>query len=110
MVGQWIKQARNPAWAPNLDEMDLDELESTFNSWWCSIQPDWHIGKGEDLRREGEQDWGLLNCSGINGVLSAVAALFFWSYCAAEAPSATATWALSVSDALYALEELAKSA
>lgn len=107
VVGQWIKQGRCVTWRP--DAGGFENFKSEFNSWWRSLQPTWRVEGGAGLKRDASNNWDRLRCSGINGVLSAIAALFFWAHAGFDnAPSPA--WDAAVSDVLYALGMLSRTA
>lgn len=106
VVGQWIKRGRSTTWRP--DAGTCDKFESEFNTWWRSLQPSWRIGDGAGLRRDDGQDWDVLRCSGVNGVLSAIAGLFFWAHNSFDG-APTPVWDAAVADVLYAVEMLTNS-
>lgn len=107
VVGQWIKRGRSITWRP--DAGTCANVESEFSSWWRSLQPSWRGKDSTGLRRNGGGDWDVLRCSGINGFLSVIAALFFWAHNDFDSAPSPA-WDTAVGDVLYALQMLAKSA
>lgn len=106
-VGEWLKHAHSPRFVPQLGNLDL--YERTFVGWWNSLQPDWW-NAGDEVEvgggRSGD-DWSALEgCSGTNGILSALAALFFWGSALADEGNLSAGWTTAVADALYVLQQL----
>ncbi len=75
-VGEWIQRARSPTFHPNIDNLEI--YSSNFSAWWRSLQPAWRLDGATDLLRRSEGDWTHLQRSGVNGLLSVVAGLFFW--------------------------------
>jgi hypothetical protein len=79
-VGDWISRARNPKWRP----VPSKSLPKEVEKWWAELQPDFRIADNGQLLldMQGEvgspDDWVHLQQAGINGVVSIVAALFFW--------------------------------
>ena len=76
-IGDWIQRGRSEKWNP--PNLSTDKFEKQFHLWWYHLQPAW--------RRENNNDiaWGSitgdllhLKKPGTNGLLSVVAALFFW--------------------------------
>jgi hypothetical protein len=76
-VAAWIARARTSTYRPDLGP--LAAFEKSFRTWWKSLQPEWRrngpsanlsrdMGNLDDLRRPGK-----------NGLLSVLAALFFWA-------------------------------
>jgi len=48
-------------------------------SWWKELQPDWRMSSlGQITYSKVDGDWGNMQTAGRNGLLSVVAALFFW--------------------------------
>lgn len=105
-IGQWIKSARPSKWSSKID--DVHAFEEKFRSWWNHLQPEWRMaGAGDRLERDGD-DWDCLrDCStGANGLLSVVAALYFWGS-STLTRSQRNTWEAAVDDVLYVLQQLA---
>ncbi|KDR72152.1 hypothetical protein GALMADRAFT_18798, partial [Galerina marginata CBS 339.88] len=76
-VKDWIQRARSPTWRPVIK--DLAEFEREFGVWWTGLQPGWRVSDTEGSAVEdGEGDWKVLRKPGVNGLLSLLAALFFW--------------------------------
>ncbi len=105
-VGQWISGGRSQTWRPTYVDMDLTrKFQDLFLVWWAHLQPEHHTEGLEDgftdFRRDANGcpvqihpltaiDWGcLVTCSGINGILSIIAALFFWCKGVSAAPRTT---------------------
>ena len=100
-ISDWIQRARNPTHRPN--NVDLHMFESDFLAWWTSLQPKWrHDGAG--LLRTGGNDWEPLRRTGVKGLLSVLAALFFWRY--AIGKGETEAWEKSLDDVVWALQGL----
>jgi hypothetical protein len=100
-ISDWIQRARTPTFRPNIS--DIHKFESNFLAWWTSLQPKWRHHDGE-LLRTGGNDWEPLRRTGINGLLSVLAALFFWRY--AIGKGETAAWEGSLDDVAWALRGL----
>lgn len=105
LIAGWIKNARTPGYPVNLG--DVNAFKRTFNAWWNSLQPKWRTeGRDGALKRDGG-DWrSMCEYSGVNGLLSVVACLFFWGS-ATLTPSQSCSWDTAVDDVLYVLEQLA---
>ncbi|KAK0456977.1 hypothetical protein EV421DRAFT_1688622, partial [Armillaria borealis] len=73
-VGQWISRGRSQTWRPPYEGIDLTrKFQDLFWAWWAHLQPELQIHPSMAV------DWGCLETrSGINGILSIIAALFFW--------------------------------
>ncbi|KAK0441997.1 uncharacterized protein EV420DRAFT_1485437 [Desarmillaria tabescens] len=91
---------------PNYANLDLiQKFQLPFWAWWANLQPEGHVGAYEhpieDLEREDDRrpiqihpltdiSWECLKtCSGRNGMVSVVAALFFWAEGAKVLPLTT---------------------
>jgi hypothetical protein len=108
IVSQWIARARSVTWRPTIS--NLKDYEDKYNEWWKRLQPTWRIidGKVDVARTMG--DWGCLRLPGLNGILSIIAALFFWGL-ATEGEGAQeeqrAAWVSAVEDCHIVLSFLA---
>lgn len=104
-IAKWIQLARKPDYRPDIE--NLAAYEADFKAWWISLQPPWRCRDGVDWPLKGSGDWDILRQSGQNGLLSVVAALFFWGWAARTATNdAEGAWSLAVDDVLYALTQL----
>lgn len=74
--------------------------------WWRSVQPDWRLSDSIASFKQADGDWGVIKCSGVNGLLSALAALFFWGVALGNTCTADAAWSTAVADAAYVLESI----
>jgi hypothetical protein len=99
-ISAWIQRARSPKWRPNLAGQ-LDKLGSDFWSWWGSLQPEWRV---EFQRSNG--DWEVLRKPGANGLVSVLAALFFWGTALGDGCKDTVDWCQAVADMQWVLEQL----
>ncbi|KAF5335452.1 hypothetical protein D9758_018183 [Tetrapyrgos nigripes] len=121
-VGNWVSRARNPGYRPPATSLLKDQ--ATFENWYDTLQPEGRELTLEGLRsQEGSFDWTQLCHSGQNGVMSVVAALFFWhsnivtasrdvqkklGYCDQVAiKSSERIWRNNVQDFTFALSEMA---
>ena len=96
-VGLWIQRARKP-WRPGPQAME--QHEGDFWIWWSGLQPEWRLGdidleeddtSIEDIRRlekiaPEDEDWEAIRAPGPNGLLSVLAALYFWGRDLEELP------------------------
>lgn len=105
-VTDWIRRVRRPEYRPEIN--DLPAYEKDFRAWWTSLQPPWRSGNGcrWPPKREKKGDWAILCRSGQNGLLSVVAALFFWGFAARNDDIAMAAWSIAADDVLYVLTEM----
>ncbi len=104
-VTDWIRRARLNTYNPQINSVATFAKE--FNAWWASLQPAWRTDGGRGvLRRDGE-DWECLRCSGINGLLSVLAALFFWGCAVQKSKAATkSAWLRALDDVSYSITQL----
>ncbi|KDR76064.1 hypothetical protein GALMADRAFT_15531, partial [Galerina marginata CBS 339.88] len=82
-IAKWIWRARAPTWRPAI--ASLDQYGTSFLAWWTVLQPDWRLSddkKSINVDATGE-DWESLRKPGLNGLVSVVAALFYWG-CAVQ--------------------------
>lgn len=77
VVGQWINRGRRPSsWRPDIPCLKIYEAE--FNAWWKSLQPTWRVVHGSVKTTLTKGNWECLRLPGQNGIVSVVAALFYW--------------------------------
>lgn len=101
-VADWIQRARTPTFRPEIT--DFDEFAADFTAWWQSVQPEWRrSGNGEASRDDG--DWEDIRRSGVNGLVSVVAALFFWGN-AIQPAGDRVKWVEALGDVTYVFEHL----
>lgn len=101
-VSDWIQRARTPTFRPEIT--DVDEFAADFTAWWQSLQPEWRCsGNGEAARDDG--DWKDIRRSGVNGLVSVVAALFFWGN-AIQPAGDRVDWLEALGDVTYVFEHL----
>ena len=103
IIREWIQRARASSYNPDIK--DVKRFATDFAAWWKSVQPDWRRAdsNGNLIRQDG--DWGNIHHSGANGLLSVVAALFFWGKCVRGTP-ACAAWRKALDDVLFVFEQL----
>lgn len=104
VVGQWIARARSAAWRPNIS--DLPGFEREFQQWWLTIQPPWRVSNGKLLKDAVDGDWDCLRRPGLNGIVSVLAALFYWGVVVKEKPARKKAWVAAVGDCQVALHHL----
>ncbi|KAJ7234337.1 hypothetical protein C8J57DRAFT_1008761, partial [Mycena rebaudengoi] len=102
-VTRWITSQRGKRIADTAIP-DLAAYASQWHSWWDSLQPHWRM-KGADgkwmVGGAYGTDWGVLFQWGINGVLSILAALYFWGCTVFDSPDADPNklaWEFEVQD------------
>lgn len=105
IVADWIKRARKPDFPYEIK--NLDKFVNGFNAWWRVLQPTWRLDDASDLLRRDGEDWGRLRCSGVNGLVSVLAALFFWgSHAQRGAAMLKSRWREALEDVSYAISKL----
>jgi len=106
IVRDWIQRARSTSYRPVIKS--TSEFQATFMKWWEGLQPDWRLStSGQIITSNVSGDWGSLQRAGRNGILSVVAALFFWGLALKEAPDADrAGWNMASEDCLRVLNAL----
>lgn len=108
IVADWIKHACISSFCPHIP--DTTAFATMFNNWWHNLQPGWRVREGDEVLQLGiSSDWSCLHCSGINSILSTVAALFFWGYTIADADMKD-EWDDTIANVLYTLGELIRTA
>ncbi|KAK0414413.1 hypothetical protein EV421DRAFT_1728615 [Armillaria borealis] len=95
-VGQWIARARSQKWRLTYANLDIvSKFQEPSWAWWANLQPEDHVDRSEnsveDLECELDShpvqihpsmdvNWECLKTHlGKNGLVSVMAALFFWS-------------------------------
>ncbi|PPQ76893.1 hypothetical protein CVT26_000663 [Gymnopilus dilepis] len=75
-IGDWIQRKRSTTWRP---VVEIKEMQKTFKKWWISLQPKWRLSDdGKIIRSAVRGDWSCLRKSGLNGLYSVIAGLYFW--------------------------------
>ncbi|KAK0503759.1 hypothetical protein EDD18DRAFT_1062358 [Armillaria luteobubalina] len=75
-VGQWIARTRSQKWRLAYANLDIvSKFQEPFWDWWVNLQPEDHVGRSED----GIKDLRCELDGHLNGLVSVMAALFFWS-------------------------------
>lgn len=110
IVADWIKWARKPTWRPS-SYPEPEGFGHMHTAWWTSLQPSWRVKSDGTLTRhgEGERTWDTLHVGGVNGLLSALASLFFWGIAIHHAGANTDSWDNIVEDTLFVIQELTVS-
>ncbi|KAJ7825874.1 hypothetical protein B0H14DRAFT_2368606, partial [Mycena olivaceomarginata] len=108
-LADWIKDARGKTLAVRLIT-DTKCFATTWWQWWTGMQPSWRDSR---CGRAGSRcvavldkaDWGSLQTSGQNGLLSVVATLYWWG-CAEKGlgeGNTTSDWNDAVADTTWVL-------
>ncbi|CAA7268956.1 unnamed protein product [Cyclocybe aegerita] len=109
-VRDWIQRARAPAWRPNIP--NVNKYAAKFWLWWAALQPRWRPGMDEDgelVTSAVEGDWEPLRRPGVNGLLSVLAALFFWGVVVKGKRAGRDKWLLAVQDVKLAIEKVGEA-
>ncbi len=110
-VGAWIARARSPRYQPALSRSNLEDLDRSFWRWWTALQPIYRQGLSNDghVLSQTSGDMEGIRRPGRNGLLSVLAALWFWgSTPQVELSTTLGSWASAVDDVSWVLEELLK--
>ncbi|KAJ7165267.1 hypothetical protein C8R46DRAFT_863722, partial [Mycena filopes] len=107
-VNRWIQDARGQRNRPDPPVNNPVEYEHQWWAWWDSLQPAW---RGKDAAGSWKvtepygKDWGdPLLVWGQNGVLSVVAALYFWGCAVQNDEELLGKWEAAVNDAAWMFE------
>jgi hypothetical protein len=92
-VEEWIKRARSQTWRPVI--VDLAVFERAFNLWWTELALGGNAGGWVNLRK-----------AGLNGLVSLLAALFFWGLRVRDSSVDRIRWSAAVDDSLAAIREI----
>jgi hypothetical protein len=111
-VSDWIKDGRGRS-LPVRPIHNLEKFEKEWWVWWTALQPEWRGAwrgrpQTEGAVREGAE-WGKLGNPGQNGILSVVAALYWWA-CAEKARDIKASkgWEEAVVDTTFVLRAMTR--
>ncbi len=104
-ITDWIQRARAPNYRPVIKS--VSKFAESFAAWWSTMQPSWRVANSRD---ELSGDWEKIRRPGVNGLLSVMAALFFWGDAMKNTEAASnneqATWLKALNDVMYVLESL----
>ena len=103
-VGEWIGRGRPSTWRPIIG--NLATYESGFWKWWLGIQPDWRVEDGMLVRERLVGDWEPLQRPGTNGIVSVMAALFYWGLAVLEKGRDRDGWLSAVEDCCATFSQL----
>ena len=103
-IGDWIQRARSPTFHPNI--VDLGTYSSNFDAWWRSVQPYWRMDPYSNrLLRDGD-DFERIRLIGPNGLVSVIAALFFWGHKIQGSTARKSIWKERLGDVAYIIAHL----
>ena len=107
IVEEWIRRARSPTWRPVI--VDLGEFERAFNLWWTELQRERHVPSTEKTNVGRDVGgWEHLRKPGLNGLVSLLAALFFWGLRVRDSDTDRMCWSAAVDDSLAAIKKIIK--
>ncbi|KDR74720.1 hypothetical protein GALMADRAFT_36288, partial [Galerina marginata CBS 339.88] len=107
-VSGWIKRARSGTWRPTI--ADVSEFKASFWKWWTTLQPAWRISEEGKVNFSAvDGDWEGLRRSGLNGLFSVVAVLFYWGLAAKGQNKGVADWLVAVEDVCVVCDHLISS-
>lgn len=106
VVADWIKWARKPSYKPKpLPNLTL--IERQHKAWWASLQPQWRQSNEATMPSTAEdRDWGHLHVFGVNGLIGALASLYFWGMSLTNSNTDTLAWETAVEDCLSVMRQL----
>ena len=100
-IAEQFKRACSSNFQPDLG--DIASFKQECYMWWMSLQPDWRKTGGKELVR-GDGDLAALAKGGPNGIVSVLAALFFWEV--GKGAHVSSMWSTIVSDIECVLTEV----
>ncbi|KDR83153.1 hypothetical protein GALMADRAFT_134648 [Galerina marginata CBS 339.88] len=81
LIKEWIARARSPTYRPTITS--LAQYTKDYNAWWASLQPNWRLLPDGSVDFDAfDGKWEVLKRPGRNGLLSVLAALFYWGLAA----------------------------
>ncbi|KAF9481575.1 hypothetical protein BDN70DRAFT_783689, partial [Pholiota conissans] len=75
-VKAWISHTCSTIYRPDLGA--LPAFEKGFRVWWANLQPEWQCEGSTKILKQQQGDLDNLHRLGKNGLVSVLAALFFW--------------------------------
>ncbi|KAF9470946.1 hypothetical protein BDN70DRAFT_939309 [Pholiota conissans] len=105
-IKAWIARARSPTYKPDLGALPL--FEKSFRAWWTGLQPEWQLEGADGVLKQQQGDLDCLRRPGKNGLVSVIAALFFWAAYAEEKGCTgwKQAWKASVGDVYWVVQNL----
>lgn len=107
IIAEWIKWARKPTWLPSSFPKVAD-FEREHVAWWKTLQPAWCMTETGSLSHNCHGSWDSLHVGGVNGLLSALASVFFWGLSIRRTEGNTDSWNMIVEDTLYVVQQLTR--
>ena len=108
VIRDWIQRARSVSYRPAIDS--IPDFEKSYMLWWKELQPEWRMSSSQQIAySEVDGDWDGIRTAGRNGLLSVVAALFFWGVALKKAKKSAQEdkgWKVGIDDCLRVLNAL----
>lgn len=103
-IGDWIQRARAPSYRAAI--ANPADFAQAFTAWWTSLQPEWRQSPGTLLlKTSGNLD--AIRKPGTNGLLSVIAALFFWGFACRS--NGRGDWLEAVDEVGWTLRQLVET-
>lgn len=107
VIRDWIQRARSASYRPVIKS--TSDLQTNFMKWWEGLQPEWRMStSGQIIVSKLDGDWDGLCRAGRNGILSVVAALFFWGFALKGTGAEQVEWKAATDDCLRVLNAFLK--
>ena len=108
-IEEWMRRRRSATWRPPIK--GVTAFESSFMSWWESLQPDWRLleAGGIDFSAM-EGNWDGLRRPGLRGLHNAVVGLFYWALEVENENKGHTQWLIAVNDCRVICEHLSSVA
>ncbi|KAJ7040189.1 hypothetical protein C8F04DRAFT_1178284 [Mycena alexandri] len=112
VISAWVRGGRGTKSKTQPTVESISKFVTEWNGWWDSMQPAWRERNGQGRWRvdppyRKEWDWGVLDTYGVNGILSAVAGIYFWGVTVRSgSEDDIARWDTAVQDVVWVLEGL----
>ncbi|KAL1743890.1 hypothetical protein HDZ31DRAFT_39926 [Schizophyllum fasciatum] len=113
-IGEWIKRAREPSYAPTRPsnqppEDFLDDWRNAMRGWWSAINPKSRRRDKSGIvgKHRTDTDWSCMHYHGPNGFLSILKGLKWWFDMEGKAEGG-AEWLEILDDVQFALGGLLK--
>ncbi|KAJ7603766.1 hypothetical protein DFH06DRAFT_1021919, partial [Mycena polygramma] len=80
VIFDWVRGGRGSKSSKPPVIKKFPTYPGVWQGWWDLLQPEWRRRgvNGQWMVGEYGQDWGLLECGGVNGVLNLAASLYYW--------------------------------
>ena len=96
-IQEWMRRRRSTSWKPPIN--GVSAYESSFMSWWASLQPDWRLlADGSIDFSAVEGNWDKLRRPGLRGLHNVVVGLFYWVLEVENENKGHAQWLIAVED------------